>query len=163
PTRARVSANARAATAGRRRTHFPSRSTAPAGRARIGSPFSPRPRASARPAALWWRRGGGRLQGAPGGARRAGARGGRWCRGGAGLALGHVEHRLDGGAAREGGPAGETLVEDGAQAVDVGGGAKPLPRPRLLGGHVGGGADDGAGLRQPAVALDGPGQPEVGH
>src|SRR5206468_4058684 len=56
----------------------------------------------------------------------------------------------------------EQLVEDGAQRVDVGGGADVLVASLgLLGGHVGRGAEDLAGVVE-AVVVQLLGQAEVG-
>ena len=65
-------------------------------------------------------------------------------------------------AAAERRPAGEQLVQDRPQAVDVGRRRQPLLAAGLLRGHVRRRADDRPGLRQAGVALDPLGQPEVG-
>ena len=71
---------------------------------------------------------------------------------------------LDVSTAGVGGLAGQQGVQDCAQAIDVGGRREaPLHARRLLRRHVGRSPHDGARLRQVAVALDAPGQAEVGH
>ena len=74
----------------------------------------------------------------------------------------HQVERLEGSRRTEGGVARQQLVNDRAQAVDVG------RRPDvhcaglgLLGGHVAGGADELAGLGQADVGGERPGQAEV--
>ena len=71
-----------------------------------------------------------------------------------------VERRLG----LERGPAGQQLVQNRAQAVDVGqrGDFPPLPG-RLLRRHVGRRPHDGPGAGQLAVALNPPGQAKVGN
>ena len=60
-------------------------------------------------------------------------------------------------------PAGEQLVEDRAQRVDVGGRADVAGLARgLFRGHVAGGAEDGAALGLPRVVVDALGQAEIG-
>src|SRR5262249_28977122 len=62
----------------------------------------------------------------------------------------------------EGGLAGQQGVQDGPQAVDVGGGRdRPVVAGGLLRGHVGRGGQDGGRLRQPAIPPDLLGQAEV--
>src|SRR5262249_14304228 len=77
-----------------------------------------------------------------------------------------VAHRVEGldhAVAAEGGPAGQQGVEDGAQPVDVaGGGDRPAVAGRLLGRHVGRGAEDRPRLGELDVGLDLLGQAEVG-
>ena len=58
-------------------------------------------------------------------------------------------------------PAGEQLVENRAEAVDIDGRRQHLFRPRLFGRHVARRADDGAGLRLPRVAFHALGQAEI--
>ena len=65
------------------------------------------------------------------------------------LIVEHADEDLHDRGRLERRPAGEQFVEDGAQRVDVDGGAGRLAA-RLLGGHVVGRADEVAGLRQRA-------------
>jgi hypothetical protein len=58
--------------------------------------------------------------------------------------------------------AGQQFVQDRPQAVHVHGRGEPFLRGRLFGGHVAGGADNGARLRQALPTLDALGQAEVG-
>jgi hypothetical protein len=75
----------------------------------------------------------------------------------------HLQHRVERRLGPERRAAGQALVEDGAQGVDVGGGADLLRLARrLLRRHVGGGAEDGAGLRLAADVVQALGQAEVG-
>ena len=81
-------------------------------------------------------------------------------RGGGEGALGLAADRQLGQARALPGKAGrEHLVDHDAERVDVGGGSR-LAAARLLGREVGGGADDGADLRDPGL-LGGPGDAEV--
>ena len=66
---------------------------------------------------------------------------------------------LKGGAGPHRVDAGERLVDDDRQRVEVGGGARFQAR-RLLGGHIGQRAEHVAGVRQ-ALGVDHPGDPEV--
>ena len=60
-------------------------------------------------------------------------------------------------------PAGEQFVEKSTQPIDVDRGCNLAGMTRdLLGGHVGGGAEDEAGVGQTAVVLDALGEPEIG-
>src|SRR5262249_40597069 len=71
------------------------------------------------------------------------------------------KQRVDRGGGAEGRTAGQALIEDGAQAIDVAGRAeRTATAGGLLGRHVAGRADDGTRLRQTA-ALDALGQPKV--
>ena len=77
--------------------------------------------------------------------------------------LEHQQQRIDrrGGLKRR--PAGEHLVEDRAEAVDVARRADLAPiAADLLGGHVARRADDRAGVRQAGVVGDPLGQAEIG-
>ena len=81
-------------------------------------------------------------------------------RGGSGGRSATCVERLDHAVAAERGPAGQQGVEDRAQAVDVGRRRdRPAPARRLLGGHVGRRAQDGARLasarRRPRPAWPG--------
>ena len=79
------------------------------------------------------------------------------------VALQHLHHGVHRRLGLEGRPAGQALVEDGAEAVNVGGGAQLLDAPGgLLGGHVARRAEDGAGARLLAVVVQPLGQAEVG-
>src|SRR5262249_60736841 len=77
-----------------------------------------------------------------------------------------VQHRQDGVQRRgplEGGPAGEQLVQDRPQRVDVRGRAELTALAAgLLGGHVAGRADDLAGLGPVALLVEALGEAEVG-
>jgi len=78
------------------------------------------------------------------------------------LPLGHLAERLHGGEAAERRRAGEHLVEDGAQGVDVGPGVDLLAAVgELLRGHVRGGAQDLPRLRAGPLGQDELGEPEV--
>src|SRR5438093_1556468 len=69
--------------------------------------------------------------------------------------------RFQGGLAAEGGPAGEQLVENRPEGVDVRPWADGLgPAGRLLGGHVTGRAEDRPGPGLAGVLVQQPGQPE---
>ncbi len=78
------------------------------------------------------------------------------------LGLAHQDERLDGVLAAERRAARQQVVEDGAQAVHVGGGGQAPVGQRLLGRHVAGRAEDHATLRQGGAPLDALGQAEVG-
>ena len=79
------------------------------------------------------------------------------------LVVDHLADRLDRGLALERRAAGQHLVEDRPQGVDVGGRPDvPGMAAGLLGRHVAGRAHDLAGLGLPAVRLQPLGQPEVG-
>jgi hypothetical protein len=75
----------------------------------------------------------------------------------------HLGQRVERGGAFERRPAGEALVEDRSQRIDVAG------RPDgagvaagLLGGHVTGRAQDGAAARLPSLGVEALGEAEVG-
>src|SRR5262249_12286067 len=75
-----------------------------------------------------------------------------------------VQHLLQGvqrRGAKEGRAAGQQVVQNRPEAVNVGGGRERAGRQRLLGGPVAGGADSGARLRHAAVAADALGEAEV--
>ena len=74
----------------------------------------------------------------------------------------HLQHGVQRRRRPERRPAGEHLVQDRSEGVDVGGGTDVLLGLGLFGGHVAGRAHDGAGLRQAAAALDVLGQAEIG-
>jgi hypothetical protein len=75
----------------------------------------------------------------------------------------HLQDRVQGRGRLEGRPAGQALVQDGAQGVHVGRRAHALAVPAgLLRRHVRGRAQDGAGGGQPGAHLDALGQAEVG-
>ena len=80
------------------------------------------------------------------------------------LLLQHLQQRVQRRLAAERRPAGQQLVEDRPQAVDVGGGGqRPFRAGGLLGGHVAGRADDGARAASGSLSpLDALGQAEVG-
>jgi hypothetical protein len=77
-----------------------------------------------------------------------------------GRVVAHLEEGVDGGRPLERRPAGQQGVENGAQGVDVGGGAG-VPAGGRLGRHVLGSAQDLAGARLVVRALEEPGQAEV--
>ena len=73
-----------------------------------------------------------------------------------------LHHRVPCRVALERRPAGERLVQDGPQRVDVGLHADARAAGGLLGGHVAGSAEDLPGLGQAAVGADVLGEAEVG-
>jgi hypothetical protein len=82
---------------------------------------------------------------------------------GDGLFVEDLQGGLHGRVGAERRAAGEQLVQDGAEGVDVGGGAYgPVVAARLLGGHVARGAQHGAALGESAVAFEALGEAEVG-
>ncbi len=83
---------------------------------------------------------------------------GRWR-----LAREHLHDRVHGRLTAKRRLAGEQLVKNCAQTVDVGGGRDLLLRSGLLRGHVVGRAQHGASARQIAVAFHARGQAEIGH
>ncbi len=74
-----------------------------------------------------------------------------------------LHHEVEERVGLEGGPPGEDLVEERAEAVDVGVGADPVELPvGLLRCHVGGRPDQGPGLGQAFGTGEALGEPEVG-
>jgi hypothetical protein len=78
------------------------------------------------------------------------------------LALDDLQERVERRLGLERRPAGEQLVEDGPQAVDVGGRGQPFFAAGLLRRHVARRAQDGPAARPPGIAGRALGQAEVG-
>ena len=163
PIKARTRPAARAALTGSRRHHRQSHSARPIRRATIGRSSRNRRRSSARSSAVAYR-----LRGSFSRHFRqmvSISRGRwRWRRPGGKTSCSAAWLRVDSGRrALERRAAGEHLVEDRAQGVDVGGGRDVGGRAAgLLGGHVARRAHDVAGAGQARLALHQLGQAEVG-
>jgi len=76
----------------------------------------------------------------------------------------HLANRFERCTAGKRRNAGERFVEDRAEAVNIDGGRNRFGiAARLLGRHIGGGADDGVGVSEGAVALEKFGDAEIGE
>src|SRR5947207_255058 len=81
-----------------------------------------------------------------------------------GFLLANKAQSFQGSLGAKGGLAGEQLVKDGTQAVNIGGGGELFGSTTcLFGCHVTGRPEDGEAMSQRRVILDQFGQAEIGH